>query len=141
MKPFILICGLPGSGNRLFKNLFIAAGGLSLVRHGHQGERTYKKAFWIHREHPPYALIPVRHTHAESHSSSWGESQKMRTDSITQAMKSLSNLEIPTRMVGYETAFLYPIQTKRFLLEWVGLDPTTPWPDEPRDENAKWRCE
>ena len=46
--------------------------------------------------------------------------------------------KIPTRVVSYEAMILYPTSFKRELLIWLGLDVDTPWPDEPRDENAKY---
>jgi hypothetical protein len=136
--PFVLICGLPGSGNRMLKALIRAAGGESLVRHGNTGAKFIVKAFEIHPDRPHYALIPVRFWHAESASNPWARDDRQKDECVSVVMRTLADLRIPTRMVSYESLFLYPDQARIDILTWVGLDPATPWPNPPRDENAKW---
>ena len=140
MAPFVLICGLPGSGNRLLKGLIIAAGGDSAVRHGNTGSKFILKAFRVRPGRPHYALIPVRHWHAESSSNPWAQNERQKDECVGVVLQALAELGVPTRMVSYESLFLYPDQARRGILKWVGLDPDTPWPDPPRDENHKWQC-
>lgn len=134
---FVVICGLPGSGNRLLKALVQAAGGDAIVRHGNTGAKYLCKAFRNHSD--CRAIIPVRHWRAETASNPWAKSERQKDDCVREVIRALAgHPDVPVRMIGYEALFLYPEQSKYDLLSWLGLDPLTAWPEPPRDENAKW---
>jgi len=143
-ETYVQLCGLPGSGNRLLMRLFQSAGAESDVQHGSAGTHYIREALEKHAGHRRFAVIPVRDWQAEMTSRNrrmdWGEHEAKKPFAVLSVMRVLVELEIPTRMVSFESIFLYPEESKDLLLDWLGL-PWVPWPegDYPRDENAKWR--
>ena len=139
-RTFVMVSGLPGSGNRLLKRLFHAAGADSCVRHGSGGEKMLRKVLDAHPDHRQLCVIPVRDFHSEATSNRWTHRRGQRTEAVDCVMRVLAERRVPTRMVSYESLWLYPDESKNALLEWAGL-PAVPWPegDRPRDENSKWK--
>ena len=132
---FIVVCGLPGSGNHMLQHLFIAAGAESYVRHGYDGENPYKILFDIHN-HRTMAVMPIRDDWASRCSCSWTDEENVRDNCLATTCEVMRKRGIRLRMVSYESLFLYPEKSKDALLKWAGL-PIVDWPDYPRDENAK----
>ena len=126
---------MPGSGNRLLKGLFEAAGAEAYVRHGYDGERPLDVLLDKHK-HPIRAVMPIRDEWANRKSNSWSVDEKQRDQCLACAIEVLRKRRISLRIVSYESLFLYPERSKNALLNWAGL-PLIEWPDHPRDENAK----
>ncbi len=137
----VVVCGLPGSGNRLLKRLFLAAGAEAYVRHGNGGAKLYRKLFRLH-PHRIVAVMPVRDWYSERSANSWAQREEQRDECVAVTCQVMAEDGIPLRMVGFESLFLYPERAKDLLLEWAGL-PIVPWPDGdyPRDENLKHHAE
>lgn len=137
-RPFVLVCGLPGSGNRLLKRLLKKAGADAHVYHGIAGhDILYGALDKADDKQPLRAIIPVRHFHASCNS--WPINERRADECMMITMQVLAERGIRTRLISYESLFLYPEQTCQQLLTWLRL-PDTPWPDVPRDENHKWEC-
>jgi hypothetical protein len=134
----VIVCGIPGSGNRLLKRLFQAAGAESFVRHGNNGPKLYHNLIELH-PHRIVAVMPVRDWTVNNSSNKWAQTELQKDKCAWVAMQTMLNANIPLRIIGYETLFLYPEESKKSILKWVGL-PNIPWPenDYPRDENEKW---
>lgn len=132
----VLVCGLPGSGNRLVKRLIEAAGGRAHVRHGNTGLKYLLK--YIDAHAGCRAVIPIRAMRAESRSNRWAKTAQQKDECVKNVILALARRpKVPVRMVSYESLFLHPEESKADLLEWLGL-PNVPWPNAPRNENEKW---
>ena len=134
-KLFVVVCGLPGSGNRLLEGLFKAAGAESYVRHGYDGENPFRLLLDKHK-HDTRAVMPVRDDHSNRKSNPWTHEENVRDRCIATTCRVMDGRRIPLRMVSYESLFLYPERSKNALLDWAGL-PIVDWPNCPRDENSK----
>ena len=140
MKIRVFICGLPSSGNRLVQRLLTAAGGeCAWLCHGETSDvpRDTKDAeeircIFLVRSHP-HRMKSCKKT---SPSHIYGE--PVDTERMMKMMRGAAEIEAPCRWISYESLVMDPEETKKDLLEWLGL-PNIDWPEIVFDANEKYR--
>ena len=134
-RPLVLVCGLPGSGNRALERLVEGAGADAWILHGtpslpegdpdHAASRR-RCAEWILERGRPgrqVALLPVR-------SERWRAPTFRKTFyrwharwpshvHVGNLMRVLSEQEVPTRLVSYEAFVEHPEHTQRWIVAWI----------------------
>lgn len=134
----IVVCGLPGSGNRFLSEFLKHAGARTKIMHGNQ-DMTRQLVTEMGATDPDTylrAVMPVRHNPIRLDKNEPRIPEM--SDWTARTIRVLSYLQIPLRVVSYEAMFLYPESFRRDLLEWCGLRSDIPWHDEPVDANEKY---
>lgn len=149
----ILICGLPGSGNHMLRELVRAAGGKPLIWHG---DSELYKEFEGDIETPllgppptrifTHAIMPVRNNWMRSREralgSTWWERHGHKSqDSFVAALREtvisfIATRAIPLKVVAYEHIVANPKLGGR-ILAWADL-PYADWPEPVVDGDAKY---
>lgn len=131
------ISGLPRSGNRLLKRLVEhlakEAGRQVIVKvwHGNSAGQTPGPGMRI--------LVPVRDPFCRRQSASkHGCLGPYPEDVCTAGLYAFAGKHgIPVKHVSYEAMVQRPDEIGRDIAEWMGLG-WAGWPEEVRDQNAKW---
>lgn len=143
-KPLVFVSGRPRSGNTLIKRLVDDAGGIGYVVHGNAPLRIFRGVMKQEPHEGVFMVIPVRSSSCSLRSSMafhdpsalriWKE---MEVDHLCSVMRALQT-GATVRFVSYEGIIQDPEAERTWLLGFLGLDRTTPWPEPIVDGNAKW---
>ena len=134
----VYVCGLPSSGNRLIVRLLNAAGvKLTGICHGHATDVPINtqdasdiRCILLVRSHPHRLTSAAKTNHEHG--------EPTDTERMMKLMKGIVEIGAPTRWISYESLLLDPEETKKDLLEWLGL-PEVDWPEIVFDANEKHR--
>ncbi len=135
--PFVLVGGLPRSGNRLIMRM-IEHHGLKAHVHHHMGG-------WCEVRVPMYIIVPTRIRQREALAAKRATQSKAHV-LLTQEEHEVKHAEMlefykdtPTMHLAYETLVEHPTRTGREIAKFVGIRGWVRWPEPIFDGDAKYR--
>lgn len=153
LTPFVFVCGLPSSGNRMILKALNLAGVDGYICHGapiKKGRGDIKKALrkiltTYYRPGKTFAVMPVRDLFYHQKSYLYRRKDwitEYATDELYENILSMVVFHrIPFRAVSYEAFVHNPKLNLLTLAEWIGL-PIKEWDlSWITDENKKWETQ